>query len=238
MKKSRLWTGVVLAACLLAGCSGGFSPDETGVSLGKDGKVKSVAIEQMDKDYYNEGELKSMIDSSVAEYNGGGEKVKLESFEVKDKKATLSLEFGSAADYAAFNNVTFFAGSVQDAQTAGYDFKADFLAVDKGKTKSKEETGQAALSGDKKVVILEEPMLVEVPGNIIFVSSNVEVTGKKEARMKVSEKKQGEGSSAQTEQAMVTEQSNQEGGIETVSGVTQTESAVSEKAELGYIVYE
>ena len=49
MKKSKLWICMAMSVCMLAGC-GGFSPDETGVSVAKNGAVKSVAIENLDKD--------------------------------------------------------------------------------------------------------------------------------------------------------------------------------------------
>lgn len=239
MKKSKLWICMAMSVCMLAGC-GGFSPDETGVSVAKNGAVKSVAIENLDKDYYKEDELKNMIDSSVSEYNQGGEKVKMDGFEVKDKKATLTLEFTSSADYAAFNNVTFFTGTVSEAKSAGYDFNEEFLAVEKGKAKSAADTGTVELSGNYKVVILEEPMLVEVPGNIVYVSNNIEVTGKKEARMKAQEQK-GAAESPETQQSQAsTEASTGEtSAVPVISGVTQTEAGSgSDKPQLGYIVYE
>ena len=239
MKKSKLWICTALSICMLAGC-GGFSPDETGVSVSKNGEVKSVAIENLDKDYYNEEELKNMIYSSVSEYNQGGEKVKMDSFEVKDKKATLTMEFTTSGDYASFNNVTFFTGTVSAAKSAGYDFNEEFLAVEKGKTKSAADTGTVNLSGDYKVVILEEPILVEVPGNIVYVSSNIEVTGKKEARMKAQEQKGTEGATeVQQTQASTEASGESSSGIPIISGVTQTEAGSgSNQAKLGYIVYE
>ena len=83
-------------------------------------------------------------------------------------------------------------------------------------------------------------MFVEVPGNIVYVSSNIEVTGKKEARMKAQEQK-GAAESPETQQSQAsTEASTGEtSAVPVISGVTQTEAGSgSDKPQLGYIVYE
>jgi len=76
---------------------------------------------------------------------------------------------------------------------------------------------------------LEESMSVEVPGNIVFVSSNVEVTGKRKAAVKAERTDSEEETQAD---------SGSETEIEAIKPVEELEKEMQEsKAAIAYIIY-
>lgn len=186
MKKEVRFVAVLSAAAvMMSGCSS-FSPEETAVSVGKDGSIKAAVIEQLDQDYYKEDELKTSIDQAVAEFTEeyGEDSVSVEKYETKERNVTLMMEYADADTYAKFNHVTFFTGDMVAAGGAGYDFDTTFQSVEKGKVTDDAVSSDEVLNSyNYNVVILQESMGVEVPGNIVYVSSNVEVTGKKSAKV-------------------------------------------------------
>lgn len=259
-KKVRLVAVLSAAAVMMSGCSR-FSPAETAVSVEKDGTVRAAVIEQLDQDYYKEDELKTSIDQAVAEFTAenGEDSVSVEKYETKDRKVTLLMEYADAGTYADFNQVTFFTGDMVAAGGAGYDFDTVFQQVEKGKVTDDEVSSDEVLNSyNYNVVILEEAMGVEVPGNIVYVSSNVEVTGKKSA--KVSEPGQAEtetGTEDSTETETETEsetgimsiapaedqEEESQSGTETeteTESETETEAKEEQKQEssIAYIIYE
>lgn len=56
--------------------------------------------------------------------------------------------------------------------------------MEKGQVTATDVTGNDILNSyNYGIVILTEPILVTVPGNIVYASDNVEITGKKTARV-------------------------------------------------------
>lgn len=184
MKKVRVLGLAVLMTGLLSGCEK-FSPEETAISVNKDGEIVSFITESFEKDYYRADELEASIDQAIYNYNEqvGGENIEKKKFEVKDQAAKLTINYASGEDYARFNGVTLFAGDVLGAYNVGYDFKGGFQSVDKGTVIAPVTGNEILNSYNYGIVILEENIEVKVPGNIVYVSDNVEVTGKKTARV-------------------------------------------------------
>lgn len=114
------------------------------VYVQKNGTVLSVDVETLDKDYYDETELKDYVTDAVSTYTGehGKSAVKLENLSVKDGTATLKMKYKTPEDYTGFNGIELYEGKVVKALAAGYDFKTDFVSVEDGKvtgTATKEE---------------------------------------------------------------------------------------------------
>ncbi|MCR5357222.1 MAG: hypothetical protein K6E63_07435, partial [Lachnospiraceae bacterium] len=107
---------------MTAGCSKGEELSETTVSIDNKGVITHSIVESFDKDYYNEDELRSIIDAEVEEYGKEREKdcAKLESLEIKDGTATARMRFATYSDYAGFNDVDFFYGTVEEAIEKDY----------------------------------------------------------------------------------------------------------------------
>ena len=172
MKRGFLLATVISASCFLTGCSilAGFSPEVSGVSVSKNGRITEVVRESFDASYYNEEELQSQIESEISDYNSshGDKSVKKKSLKVENGEAQLRMVYDSYQD-----------GAIQ----AGYAFEGSFLPVSDGKTAEGSSIwGSSLMSGKNyKTIVVNEALLVDVPGTICYVSEGVKVTGKSEA---------------------------------------------------------
>ena len=160
---------VLIGISMLAGCGKSLDADTDTVYVQKNGTVLSVDVETLDKDYYDETELKDYVTDAVSTYTGehGKSAVKLENLSVKDGTATLKMKYKTPEDYTGFNGIELYEGKVVKALAAGYDFKTDFVSVEDGKV-----TGTAT----KEEIYSGEDLKVD--GTICYVSSeNVKLTG-------------------------------------------------------------
>lgn len=245
MKKRKGLFLTVMALGLLTGCSR-FSPKETAVSIGKDGAVTAAVIDKLDQSYYDADELKSSVESSVTEYNGdaGEDTITVDKFEIGEEgDVKLFMKYASYKDYADFNNVDFYVGDITDGyNNGGYRFETGFYQVEKGKTVGEEIQREEIFKGSNHpMLVFSEDMAVEVPGKILYVSSNVEVTGKKSARMAGSGQTAGEETETETETATQSESSKKDETEEDVQEVTPTVELIRSSdsdATLAYIIYE
>lgn len=187
MKRGYLFAALLGISCFMTGCSmlDGFSPEVTGVSVSKNGRITEVVRESFDASNYNEEELKSVIESEITDYNSshGDKSVKKKMLEVRDGEAQMRLVYDSYQDYAGFNNVNFYVGDMNGAIQAGYAFEGSFLPVNDGKAAEGSNVwGSSLMSGTNyKTVVISEALLVDVPGKICYVSDGVKVTGESEA---------------------------------------------------------
>ena len=237
MKNTKGLILAVLALCVLTGCSK-FSPKETAVSVGKEGTVTAAVIDTLDQSYYDGEELKASVEESVAEYNAGAgeDTITVEEFEIgEEKDVKLFMEYASYKDYAAFNNVDFYVGDITDGyNNGGYRFETTFCQVEKGEAVEGEIKREEIFAGaNHPMVVFSESMAVEVPGEILYVSSNVEVTGKKSARMA------GTGMENETETEPASESTAEtEGDVQEITPVVESDTEGEEKTALAYIIYE
>lgn len=229
MKGKRLLLIAVVTAGLATGCSK-FKPDETGILVEKNGRIKSVIKESLDKSYYDETELKSMIDDTVNSYNTkmGTEQVEIEKYQVKDREATLEILYDSFDDYQEMNRVKFYQGDLSGVQGTIYELQGTFFQVSKGKVQDTVDASTVMATSNYNVVVLEEDILVQVPGNIVFISSNMELLGGNKARAKGKESVQTEMEQAQTGEA----------GIPVLHPEETEDTPVKESTDLFYIIYE
>lgn len=188
MKRGRFLIACLCMGCMLTGCGNlFFSPEVSGISIEKKGGITEVVREMFDESVYNTEELKQEIESEVKNYNAssGEEKVKQKSLKVKNGVAELKMTYASAKDYAAFNSLNFYSGDIVGAVQAGHMFEGSFRKVTDGNV-NKDTTlwGSEIIRGtDYQTVIFKGPLLVQVPGNIVYVSEGVQVTDKDTAVM-------------------------------------------------------
>ena len=92
---------VLIGISMLAGCGKSLDADTDTVYVQKNGTVLSVDVETLDKDYYDETELKDYVTDAVSTYTGehGKSAVKLENLSVKDGTATLKMKYKTPEDY-------------------------------------------------------------------------------------------------------------------------------------------
>ncbi len=178
------------AASVMTACGNSFEAAESTVYITKQGNVIGADIEDFNEDYYDEEELKAYITESVESYvalNGDGS-LEMEKFETEASDdgimANLYLNYATYIDYALFNEVTFFAGSIPQAREEGYEFEQDFLAVENGTLAGSMDVQELLEDEDTRAVIIGEETVVKVDGTIQCVSDgNVEVSDKNTVRV-------------------------------------------------------
>lgn len=176
MKKIfRVVSIAVAALALLTGCGKEFSADVDTVYVEKKGGIKGANVATFDKDYYSESELSDFINDAVNTYvaKEGDGTVAIADFGVTDGIAHVYLDYAGYEDYAQFNGVEFFAGTVLEAQAAGYEVPGDLKSVTEKETQMDETKN--------KLVIVGQQTTVRVDGEILFVSDNVTVNDKNSA---------------------------------------------------------
>ena len=179
--KKIICVGFTMILCmgLLSGCSKKTDVDTSTVFIEKKGKITSVDVEALDKDYYDEAELESYITDHVNDYTSeNGNTVEMVSFTVTDQVAKLQMQYDSYEDYTAFNGIELYDGTVVEAEAAGYDFDTDFISASDEDTK-KVSKDDVLADDNNKVVIIKANVDVKVDGTILYVSKeNTKVTEK------------------------------------------------------------
>lgn len=174
-----------LAASTFAACGQSFQADVSTVYITEKGTVIGADIEDFNEKYYDEEELKNYITESVDSYiasNGDGS-VELESFEINTSKkqgsiAKLYLNYASYIDYAQFNDVILYTGSISQAKEHGYDFGQSFQKVEDDKLGGNVDV-QEVTKEDSNVVVIGQEITVKVDGTVQYVSDgNVKLEGK------------------------------------------------------------
>lgn len=182
MKKLKAYIAVVIMLMLVTGCSlKSFDADANTVYVKADGSVSAAFIEDFSESYYDSSELESFINESVKEYNDGSEKVKVEKFNVKDNAVKLITNYKTAIDYADFNKVDFFAGTIGDAKKSGYKFDQEFTNLEE-KIAISSETIKSLTQC--KVVIFEENVQLKTDSKILYISNNAELVNEKTGMLK------------------------------------------------------
>lgn len=181
--RAALLGAAAAAVLLLGGCDSLKDVTETTVTVDKEGGVREVVVAGMDGED-DTAELESFVEEDIGAFSERGVGVRLDTFQAKDGTVKIAIDYDSAQDYAACHGTEFFSGTVSEAQAAGYDFSAEF----------KDNNGEAAASstilagdGEWRTLILEEPVSVQVSGQILYASTQAEITGKKEARISAGE---------------------------------------------------
>lgn len=170
-----------ISIVLLTGCGSGA--DQSTVSIDGKGKVTAMTVESFDKSWYDFGELEQTVDQAVADYNGQHEKnsirVKTCKQDEKAQTVTVTLEYASCEDYRAFNQRELYRGTVKETQEE-YGLPEVFLD-----RKEKEVQAKAVLAyhPDAQAILLQEPVTVKTPEEILYVSGNVTITGENTARV-------------------------------------------------------
>ncbi|MBO5246365.1 MAG: hypothetical protein J6B28_03795 [Eubacterium sp.] len=164
-----------LAMTLLTGCGTEFSADTDTVYVGKKGVIKGANVASFDKEYYDETELSDFITDTVDTYvsKAGDGTVEIVEFAVENGVAHVYLDYAASEDYAEFNGVDFFAGSVLDAKAEGYEIPNNLTAVTDKEVAWDDEKNQ--------IIIVGQQTQVRVDGTILFVSPNAKVTDKNTA---------------------------------------------------------
>lgn len=162
---------ILLSIGILTGCGQSYDAEVSTVFVQKDGKIVSTDVEAFEEDRYDKEGLKTYVENAIADYNGGDtEAVVMKSLTVEEGNAILILEYASASDYAAFNGIELFTGSIADALAAGYSFDVEFASVEGGNA-SACSVNDFLGSKDLKVAIIKGNIDVHVDGRVAYVST-------------------------------------------------------------------
>ena len=158
---------------MLTACKDGQdSGESTSVTIQRDGTVLSHIRESFEQDYYDIEELQQAILAEAADYNkmAGEGKIDVEKISVDGGMATVRMIYQEPADYAAFNQVSFFAGAAGNAPKE-YDLNVVLSGVkDAGKTIGKSDI--LAMEGYKLLITdVQEPVYLD--GRAEYVSDNI-----------------------------------------------------------------
>ena len=120
--------------------------------------ITEYVQDTLDESYYSASELEKMITSDVADYNSkhGENTIQVKSYRRRrmTEKVHLVMEYATADDYALFNNVEFYSGSMINAQLEGYLFDGSFKKVKNGVVQG------SAVSGSEVVKMAAEVRFV------------------------------------------------------------------------------
>ena len=125
---------------------------------------------------------------SVSEYNESAkdERISLNSCTVSKKKARVLLKYTSLEDYASFNNVLAWSGTLTSAIENGYFDRSTAVISSDGTLKTtvgelESEFGGKTASrrgSSLKVLIVEEPLMIKVPGKVRYTIGDVTMEGR------------------------------------------------------------
>ena len=162
---------------MLSGCRLPTNATNTSVTVDENGALTEVIVEDRGEKDYTEEELQAYINDAIALYNAADEdpKITLESGRVENGSVRLTLKYASCEDYAAFNQVTCFLGTLKEAEDAGYTLDRSWLEPN-GKEGDLDVIRERLK--EWKVFIISEPIKVKVPDKILYASDNVKVTGR------------------------------------------------------------
>lgn len=162
----------LLGIGILTGCGEpSYETDVSTVFVEKDGKIVSADVEAFDEDAYDMEGLEAFVKDALLAYNGGEEgNITMKSLTAEEGKATLILEYASASDYADFNGIELYTGTIADALSAGYAFDVEFAAVSEGKADVCDISDFLG-NGDYRVVIIKGNTDVHVDGKVVCVST-------------------------------------------------------------------
>lgn len=147
--------------------------DTDTVYILKDGKIVSTDIEDFDESVYDKDKLGAYVQEVIDTYNSknGEDMLVQNSYQVEGNKAVLVLEYANADVYEDINGVELFTGTIAEAKSAGYDFKADFVELKDDKTV--EASADKFMDGEdyKVIIIKSNTKVVLTKGEVCFVST-------------------------------------------------------------------
>ena len=176
MKIGKLFAAACTLLILLSGCQKKeeepWVPDSTAIQVSQDGRITETIIDRST-------ELQEMVNASVKDHTAayGDGSVSVKEFAANGSDIRIVLEYAAAEDYAAFNNVRFYNGSMLGAQMEGYRFETSFQLVAKDGTVSEQKVPADGPVSHKEyqVLVTDRSHKVEVPGNIVYVSAPSQV---------------------------------------------------------------
>lgn len=183
-KKAKVCVGLFLCLSLITGCGNSSELKLSDVKkdtlyISEDNSIELINVEEFEKDYYNESDLKTFIEDAIDTYSKNNDgKVKLEDFSVEDKIAKSLLTFDSPETYEGFQKVDFQIVET-DAIEGNLVLPEKFQSV-KGDSTVDKDTVLA--EDDLQLLIVNEPLNIKLDGTIKYYAG-ASITGDNEAEV-------------------------------------------------------
>lgn len=174
----------VFMVLALSGCNDAAEEEyaETTLRVERKGRVHETIVSSFTKDYYDLSELKSEFDRSVSEYNSsiGSDEIKLKEIKLNGNDVFVDLDFTGPSDYESFIGEKLFVGTIAEAYDNGYTMDVTLKGVEQG-----DKIGKVQIMGmpDRTIIILSEHVRIRTYRDIAYVSANVDILGRKDARV-------------------------------------------------------
>lgn len=189
----KLWLALLTLSMLfsMAGCGREQAAPVAGVTVEKDGTITSVLMDSFEKEFYDLEDLRDMIQLEAATHNQekGGERIRLESLEMNGSNCVAVMKYQSFEDYAEYNEVPFFSGTVKEAEDAGINLSVTWLQAGGNASMQWKEIEAAQ---DYRLVVWYGDMPAAVPGKIRYYSDNLTLADAKKAKPAQSDTAEGE----------------------------------------------
>ena len=158
-------------------------PESTAIQVSEDGVITETIIDRLRESYYDSEELKTMVYATVRDYTQehGADSITVTEYTAEGSAIRIVLTYAGWEDYAAYNNVRFFNGSMLKAQMAGFLFETSFQIVAKDGSVSQQRISSDGPVSHKEyqVLVTDRSHAVEVPGNIVYVSAPASVENRR-----------------------------------------------------------
>ncbi len=166
----------VFTSCLflfLCGC-GKATYDTNTLVFNKDGSIEEFLVVEFDTNVYSLDELQAETNAYAESYNGTSEKISFSEFNLENGILRCSVKYADDDAYYDYNASPLFYGTVEKAQSAGFNLKNPVISISDGKSKN--------LANDKElagshIVILNISTDISTYKDIKYVTSNVTVSG-------------------------------------------------------------
>lgn len=175
----KMWMCLLLLVVTvsLSAC-GGKRPEATTVLVEKGGKLKQILVDPA-PDYSVTG-LQEYTEERISAYledNKEGE-IGLDSCEEEDGVLYLEISYGSSADYAAFNAMDCFCGTLEEAAAEGIVPSEVLVAPDGSAV---DFSALLAEHPEYRMLVLSENVLIQTNQDILCASAPAAITGTRTA---------------------------------------------------------
>lgn len=194
MKKRKTAMLILLAAMLMAGCSGkdhssASQPDKSGIYVTDAGTFSTATVEPYEnQDYYKEEEWNSFLQQRVDKFNGEHGEGAVTLTSCSQKAGAIRMEFSYADGDAlvqftkAYHDTVNAVDSIRmmSVEEALSQAGAEEVSFVKAKDGKKASAGEIGKNEDLKALAVEGPsVMLNTEGSIAYVSANVSVEGSK-----------------------------------------------------------
>lgn len=183
MKAYKLAT--VCLTCLflfeLCGCSLPGYYEKTTVKLSSNESITHYIVEEFDESVYDFDELVSHIKEEAKVYNeaSGSEMVDVANVAFQNNVARITIKYANDDAYYNMNGYAFYYSSVNNAAASGYNPVSKAKSTQNGEYLDADTWNN--MSSSYKIVVIHEPIRLETPSNILYVSDNVTIESDKVA---------------------------------------------------------